>query len=569
MPRKRTEGPIPPPAPLPDPVDLGWGDDEAGPPFVPEPGPADDDALQGSAATWGEEPAEKAAAVVAGWPDVFLRLDGSALTWVDDRGLPGMQPVMEPVDPVLLRGLMNARRMKFTERVKIPAEDGGKAKWGLRRVAPPKALVERVISTRPGEGWRVLEGIAPAPYMLASGEVISEPGFRDGLWLARSGRLDMSTVLDVARLRPEGYSPEEAADAVEALLFDLSGVEWATLGDRSAALSYYLTLVTRPAYRLCPIFLFTAPLSGSGKDLVAKCWENAAFGYEALRITPPAGRADDSSAELDKRIGSAVLAGESTIVIGDARRILSPMIYGLTTEERAPAGRELGVSRTIAAPRNLTLVGVGNNPEIGMDVVRRAVSVRIVPTTARPAERKFEMSETELVARYRANRASFFCAAVNIVRGALRANQPRSERIPCSFAGWSRMVQAACIYAGLPDPLESREALTRRVNADDSSTLLAPLMLAWWSMRGTLRVTATQAFAPLAQAPTEDLVATAYREALAALDPKLDPRKLGAMLSAAEDGTFTAEDSVGGEFKVQLHVTKAKGVSQYALRRIE
>lgn len=562
---------MPPLAPPPEPSEAGWVDDEdvIGSPFHSLPDVAEDaDAIQGNKATWGEEPAEKAAAVVAGWPDVFLRLDGSALTWVDDRGRPGMQPLLSPVEPTLLRGLMNARRMKFTEREKIPAPDGGKATWGTRRVPPPAALVERIVSTRPGEAWRVIEGIAPASYMLASGEVVSEPGYRDGLWLSRSGRIDVHTLPDVSRIRPEGYSPEEAADAAEAMLFDLGGIEWATPGDRSAALAYYLTLITRPAYRLCPIFLFTAPLSGSGKDLVAKCWENAAFGYEALRITPPPGRADDSSTELDKRISSAVLAGESTIVIGDARRILSPMIYGLTTEERAPAGRELGVSKTISAPRNLTLVGVGNNPELGIDVVRRAVSIRIVPKTQRPAERKFELSEDELIQRYRANRGPFFGAAVNIVRGALKANRPRSERLACSFAGWSRMVQAACIYAGLPDPLESREALARRVAGDDASTLLAPLMAAWWSMRGSLRATATQACAPLAQGPTEDLAIMAYREALQALDQKLDPRKLGTMLSAAEDCPFTVTDAGGETLTVKLHVTKPGNVTNYALIKV-
>jgi hypothetical protein len=399
--------------------------------------------------------------------------------------------------------------------------------------------------------------------MLADGSVVNEAGYRDGLWLAKSAALNLDAVKEPARIVPEGYDPEDAAQAAQLILQDLDGIEWATPGDRSAAFAYFLTLVTRPAYRLCPIFLFTAPKSGSGKDLVAKCMENAAHGQEAMRVNPSPGRPDEAAAELDKRLGAAMRTGEATIVIGDARKIVSPTIYGLTTEARAQGFRILGESEAISPPKNLVLAAIGNNPELGIDVVRRAVSIRIVPRTSRPEERTFTLTEEALQARYREHRATYLSAAVNIVRGALRAPMP--TMIPCSFAGWSRMVQAACIYAGLEDPLKSREALRQRVTADDPAAALAQLMAAWWDYRGTLRVTATQACAPL---NGTDEGARSYREALLSVDPKITPQALGRLLASADETSFEVPDSAGELVQVQLRMTRPGNVAHYELRRL-
>lgn len=561
MPRKRTESPIPPMAPPPDPDDMGWAanEDHVGDPFLMLPqGEPPADHVVGSRATWGVEPAEKIAADMALWPDVFVRYDGSELVWMDDRGRANVKPVIRSLTEPIARSLLNERRVTFAERAKT--EDG---KWATRRVPPPGPLIERIISTMPGDGWRVLDGMVTAPYMLEDGSIVSEPGYRDGLWLVKSAALNLEGVQAPAKILPLGYDREEAAHAAQFILQHLDGIEWATPGDRSAAFAYFLTLITRPAYRLCPIFLFTAPKSGSGKDLVAKCMENAAHGQEAMRVNPSPGRVDEAAAELDKRLGAAMLAGESTIVIGDARKIVSPTIYGLTTEARAQGFRVLGLSEAIAPPKNLILAAIGNNPELGIDVVRRAVSIRIVPRSARPEERTFTLSEQALQNLYREQRATFLSAAVNIVRGAMRS--PAPTMIPCSFAGWSRMVQAACIYAGLPDPLESREALRQRVTADDPTTALAQLIGAWWSYRGTEKATATQACAPL---HSTDEHASGYKEALLGIDAKITPQILGRLLASADESSFEVADSTGKLFMVQLRVTRPGNVAHYELKKV-
>ncbi len=520
--------------------------------------PVDLEPIEGTPATWGQMPAEEAAARLATMPDVFRRSDGSALVWIDDRGGTETRPRLADLDVHTCAGLLDARRVCF-----VRAE-----KQRLVPVSPPIATCRRIVTTMPGDGWRVIRAVVDAPYLLPDGTLINEAGYRDGLWLARDAVVPLGGLPDVLRIREGGYDADEARVAADFILHELRQVEWATPADRSVALAYLLTLITRPAYRLAPIFLFTAPDSGSGKDLVAKCMENAAFGREAIRINPPPGRAEDTAAELDKRIGAAMLDGESTIVLGDIRRVISPTIYGLTTEERSQGYRVLGQSKSIAVPRNLLIVGVGNNPELGIDIIRRAVSCRLMPRSANPSERVFAKTERELILDYRARRPQMIAAAVNIVRGALRA--PRPTMITSSFSEWSAMVQAACIHAGLPDPLEGREALKSRIADDDPRKVLAPLMTEWAALFGTgrdRRKKVAELCQPL-QGDATDMTRD-YRAAMHEISPTMTPAHLGRLLSSAEDKHFDVERSDGSRQLVQLVKRVVNGSPHYWLHPVE
>ena len=567
-------------APPPDDIEV------APPPAGPEESP--DERIQGAAATWHQEPAEIAADIIAGWDDVFLSADSREIQWVDDRGYPGVRPQLHEVKEGVLKGLIGARRLKFSERKRASKKDGSES-WTSATVPPPHALLERIVQTRPGRRWRRLEGIADAPYMLASGHVVNRPGWREGLWLGHAAPVDFAPVHELLRPRRGGYSPEEAAfaarcildgySAEEASIFGvgeeafpgLSGIEWGAPHDRAAALAYMLTLCTRPAYRLCPIFLVTAPLPGSGKDLIAKCLENAVYGYEAMRVTPPPGDANSAAIELNKKLGAALKSGEATAVIGDVRHLSDSTIYGLTTEERHQGFRLLGASEAIPAPKNLTLVGIGNNPSLGADLIRRSASIRVVPKAPNPEKRKFAVRQERLISMYRERRAAMIGMACNIVRGAMKA--PPVDMIECSFSGWSDMVQRAVLYAGLPDPLLGREDLRKRVSTDEPKAQVEGLIAAWWSIWRDRRIAAREIIGalstPLDILPQYDQ--ELYRElraAASAINPKMDATILGKALGKVDDAPFAVQDRDGTMIAVQIVSQKPSGVAHYTLIRV-
>lgn len=518
------------------------------------------DWIEGTKATWGQEPAEVAAARVAAMPDVFIRANGAALVWLDDRGWADVRPRMQDLDQPTLRGLFNDRRVIFASR----QFDKSRNAYVRRPCPPPNAVCERIVATRPGNDWRIIKGVADAPYLLADGAMVNEPGYRDGLWLCRNSVLDLTTI-PVDMLPVEGgWDAETSAAAAGLIMSEMCQIEWQSPADKSAAFAYLLTLLTRPAYRLAPIFLFTAPGPGSGKDLVAKCMENAAFGFDAIRINPPPGRNDDAAVEMDKKIGAAMLEGESTIVLGDIRKLVSPTIYGLTTEERAQGFRVLGVSQAIPVPRNLTLVGVGNNPEIGPDLVRRSVSCRLTPRSSTPEERTFTKTEAQLIAHYREQRPYILAAATNIVRGALRA--PAPQMIPSPFSGWARIVQAACIHAGLGDPLQGREVLRARVAEDDPRRTLAPFVVQWWSMFRDSWKRPSDLLSPLQGDATE--MTRDYRAALHEISAQPSAAVLGKLLATVDDAVFDVYTSSSDPIKVSMKRKTSNGSKWFQLLQV-
>src|SRR5690349_1696457 len=190
-----------------------WPDD------APHPADAEDadgygiadepaDLILGSAATWHQAPAEEAAERLAKMPDLFLRANGAALVWVDDRGRSEVRPRLNDLDVPTLRGLFGARRTLFGAKRK-----NKKDQWETYEVPPPAALCERIITTRPGNDWRIIRGVADAPYLLGNGELVNEPGYSDGLWLLRNAVLDLSTLPDDCKLLPDGYDSKLAAEA--------------------------------------------------------------------------------------------------------------------------------------------------------------------------------------------------------------------------------------------------------------------------------------------------------------------------------------------------------------------
>src|SRR4051812_16698226 len=73
----------------------------------------------------------------------------------------------------------------------------------------------------------------------------------------------------------------------------------------------------------------------------------------------------------------------------------------------------------------------------------------------------------DLRAHVRANRGPLLSAALTILRGWFAAGRPRHDLAPWgSFEGWSGVVREAVVFAGLPDPGETRLALQTTADRD-------------------------------------------------------------------------------------------------------
>ena len=131
--------------------------------------------------------------------------------------------------------------------------------------------------------------------------------------------------------------------------------------------------------------------------------------------------------------------------------------------------RLLGGNKNFDGPLHVTWFGTGNNVQLGADTSRRVCHIRMESPEERP-ELKGNFRHKELRVHVRKHRAKYLSAALTILRGWHVAGRP-THNLPNwgSYEGWSAIVREAIVFAGLPDPGETREELQILADRDAAS----------------------------------------------------------------------------------------------------
>ncbi|MEO2020018.1 MAG: hypothetical protein ABGZ53_37275, partial [Fuerstiella sp.] len=192
-------------------------------------------------------------------------------------------------------------------------------------------------------------------------------------------------------------------------------------------------------------------------------------GQEAARFTAPA-----NDEEARKRITALVETSDRVILIDNGVGK-----FGSASLDAALTGtiwkdRRLGHTAMVEAPLNMTWLASGNNVILAADTARRVCHIRLQSPLENPEDRD-GFKHPDIRKHVRANRARLLCAALTILRGFIAAGRPDQHLKPWgSFEGWSDLVRAAVVFAGLPDPGETRDAL--RDTSDSEAGALQQMM---------------------------------------------------------------------------------------------
>ena len=136
--------------------------------------------------------------------------------------------------------------------------------------------------------------------------------------------------------------------------------------------------------------------------------------------------------------------------------------------------RRLGTQELYKGPLHICWWGTGNNVQPKGDMIRRICHIRLSTTEHKPETRTdFQIPEDELLSHTLVHRSELLSAAMTILRAWFKAGRPK-PKIPSwgSFAEWSSVVRQSIVFAGLPDPGDTRDSLymdndqeTNNVNA--------------------------------------------------------------------------------------------------------
>jgi putative DNA primase/helicase len=410
----------------------------------------------------------------------------------------------------------------FTDVTAFEKYDGRAKRWV--KVNCPDSVAETYLAR---EGlWKVpaLIGVINAPMLRPDGSLLDEPGYdkRTGLLYCLDGTTEFEDV-------PESPTKDEALQALQVLDDLIAEFPFATEVDKSVALSAILTCLDRRAVPTAPMHVFTAPVAGSGKTLLANICSTIATGGAAA-VTDQ-GRED---AEFEKRLVAALLRGSAVISIDNVER---PLDSSLLCQALTTAGlmriRPLGTSKDIDIPNTAMIFANGNNLTLTGDLTRRALVCRLDPQIERPELREFDADPMAMIA---AGRGRYVIACLTILRAYFLVVEEERVIVPAigSYEAWSRRVREALLWLGCADPCDSVAA----IRTDDPVTsTLGALVVAWETAIGMEKRITTQALIEIAD--RADLLLgggsahPALREALIAIADgrEINSRRIGKWLA--------------------------------------
>jgi len=306
----------------------------------------------------------------------------------------------------------------------LPTDDGPK------RIALPRGFCSAYLSNGEWSPIPRLTGISSAPTLRRDGTICATPGYdpSTGIYFALDGEW-------------HEVSESEPGTLADALLRPFREVPFASRRDRAVHLAALLTAVLRPMLRLAPGFAYSATAYGTGKTMLAKCCGILSLGHRPPLITCP-----QEGAEFEKRLDSALYAGDPILIIDNVNAPLEgDKLCAMLTSEAVNVRVLCSTNSTRLTTRTLVLA-TGNNLALGPDMPRRMVVCHIDAGLENPQAREFDFHPEDEMLR---DRRRMVMLALRLMQVAPRG---RAKTVG-SFEDWS-IVQDAVLAATGIDPGE-------------------------------------------------------------------------------------------------------------------
>ncbi|WP_315918642.1 hypothetical protein [Mesorhizobium sp. SP-1A] len=389
------------------------------------------------------------------------------------RGGAIVRPVVEDLPAARGRTATVSRTVKVSKesltdhlaRVADWEKFDGRSKKMVR--ADPTKQIAEIILSRDGE-WKLpkLAGVITTPTLRPDLSMLSEPGYdaATGLLLCRPPKMPEIP------LKPTRAQAQEALSLLQSLV---RGFTFVAEADKSVALSMLMTPVVRGAMGCAPLHAVRAPSPGSGKSYLTDLAAAISTGQPCPVITP-----HPDEKELEKRLGAALLYGQSLVSIDNLNGALSGDALCQIVERPLVQVRPLGVSELVRIENKHTVFATGNNLHLLGDIVRRTVVCTIDTGLERPEKREFNDKPFDAVL---ADRGKYVAAVLTIVLAYKAAGFPGQRRDMASFDEWSKIVRSPLIWLGCADPV----ATTETARAEDPVLAsMTAVMGAWLSAVG-------------------------------------------------------------------------------------
>ncbi|MBN9517923.1 hypothetical protein J0H58_05275, partial [bacterium] len=371
------------------------------------------------------------------------------------------RPAGAPAVRELVRPLL---RERLTRAARWQKWSGGDENAQLVPAHPPDWSVAAVHTRGDWPGLHHLDAIVTHPVILPDGGVLTADGYHRGLRVLAGLPAGLSVAV------PDAPTRGDVEAAVATLLDPLTDFPFQRPEHRAALVAALLSplawfLFDGPA----PLFLIDANIRAAGKGLLA---DTVALPVTGRRFAVMSYTNDRE--ELRKKITTLAMEGERLVLLDNlAGAVGNEVLDAALTSDRWK-DRVLGENRVYDGPLQVVWFGTGNNVQLRADTARRVCHVRLESPDERPELRE-GLKSPDLRAHLLTRRGPLLSAALTILRAWVLAGKPTHGLRPWgSYEGWSGVVREAVVFAGLPDPGETREAL--QSTADREAAAMAEVI---------------------------------------------------------------------------------------------
>lgn len=395
-------------------------------------------------------------------PTLFVRSGALCQVVEDECGRPVIRLVNDEI--------IQARLAKACDFVAETEE-------GPKNVMPPKSIASYVLS----EGkWPFppLEAITRSPTIRQDGSIAQLPGYDPAT------RLYYHRASEEAVDVPDNPTPaavEAALALIEELFYDFP---FDCDASRANAMALLLSPLIQPAISdVTPLFLIDAPTAGSGKSLLA-----IVTGIISAGVMPDFTTAPTKDEEWPKKITAILSAGPSLVVIDNVKYTLQSADLAAMLTARSWKDRVFGKNtETVTLPNRAVWIATGNNIQLGGDIPRRCVWIRIDARQSKPHERQGFL-HPNLTQWAMENRGWLLAALLTLCRAWYAAGCPAC-RLPAfgSFESWTRIAGGILAHAGVTGFLENRDRLWEQ--SDTESSEWEAFLAKWREVYGERPVT--------------------------------------------------------------------------------
>lgn len=394
-------------------------------------------------------------------PAIFLR-GNCVIKLVDD----GRQLSIVEVNHAMMFGHLVRNADWFQERVRTSK--------GMEYVArstsqPPKDLVTDLL-VYPDSRLPKLNSVSDTPLIGKSGDLIIKPGYdQENFVLLDEKRL--LKLPDVKLLTR--FEIEESVRFIRQEVF--SDFPFADEMHFTNLMALMFTVVLREYIGdTVPMFVMNATSPGSGKGLLSELVSLIVLGSASQTRPIP-----KSVEEMRKTI-TAILLNAPKIVLFDnadqeSGKLHSPELAAALTSN-VWSDRKLSVSEIITLENHSVFILTGNNVNLTSELSRRAIEVRLEPSSSRPWDRN-QFKHKNIKQWVRRNRSSIFHALLSVCYSWINEGAKVSEKTLGSFERWAQVIGGVMEYAGLKGFLDSQGQLS---HVDLEFEEWETFVKAWW-----------------------------------------------------------------------------------------